>query len=369
MVSSLAMLATLSACSANSARDPIGGTGSGNGGSSGGGGSDGSGGSGADGNSGIAGGLNIIATDGGVRGMGECGGQTFPLARKPAKLLLLLDRSGSMRDPPDGASASTPKWDLTVPAVNQVVTDTDGRVSWGLKTFPEGDTTSCVVSDKIDVPIAAANAANVTPAVTNTTPQGNGTPTGDAMHAAVKYLKSLDAAGDTDQKYILLATDGEPSCVGGSETSQASSRPYAVQAVTDAATAGYHTFVVGVATTKTSATQALNDMAVAGQEARPDPNPLATKFYLANTKDELVTALGAVTGAILDCRFALSSPPPDGERVGVLLGTERIPPDSWNYADADKMTVEVTGASCDQIKSGASASVRIIFGCPQDPIR
>jgi hypothetical protein len=318
---------------------------------------------------GIAGGLNIVATDGGVQGMGECGGQTFPLARKPAKLLLVFDRSGSMRDPPDGASASTPKWDLTVPAVNQVITATDARVSWGLKTFPEGDTTSCVVSDAIDVPIAAANAAKVTAAISTTTPQGNGTPTGDAMHAAVKYLKSLDAAGDTDQKYVLLATDGEPSCVGGSETSQASSRPYAVQAVTDAATAGYHTFVVGVATTKTSATQALNDMAVAGQEARPDPNPLATKFYLANTKDELVTALVAVTGVILDCRFALSSPPPDGERVGVLLGTERIPPDSWNYTGADKMTVEVTGASCDQIKNGATGSVRIIFGCPQDPIR
>jgi hypothetical protein len=110
-------------------------------------------------------------------------------------------------------------------------------------------------------------------------------------------------------------------------------------------------------------------MANAGGEARPDPNPLATKFYLANTKDELVDALVAITGVIVDCRFSLSSPPPDGEHVGVLLGSDRVPPELWNYTGADKMTIEVTGASCDQIKSGAADALKIVFGCPQDPIR
>ena len=312
-----------------------------------------------------------IISVGGGDGMdaGQCGGQTFPLEKKPVKLLLVLDRSGSMKDKPDGATASTSKWDLTVPAVNEVITKTDSQVSWGLKTFPEGDGTSCIVTGAIDVAIAAMNAAKVTAAVTATTPEGNGTPTGDAMKAAVKYLDSLASAGDNDPKYILLATDGEPSCVGGKETGQDNARPYAVQAVTDAAKAGYHTFVVGVSTTKQSATQALNDMAIAGGEARADPNPLATKYYLASTKDELVAAFGAITGVILDCRFALSSAPPAGGHVGVLLGKDRVPPDSWNFTGPDKSTIEVTGASCDQIKSGATESVQVVFGCPTDPIR
>jgi len=86
--------------------------------------------------------------------MEQCGGQTFPLEKKPAKLLLVLDRSGSMKDKPDGATASTSKWDLTVPAVNEVVTTADSQVSWGLKTFPEGDGKSCIVTDAIDVAIA-----------------------------------------------------------------------------------------------------------------------------------------------------------------------------------------------------------------------
>jgi hypothetical protein len=358
---SFAIVAALSACSASTTRDDN----SVGSGADGGTGNTGSGGIGAVGGSSGVGG-SIIVDDGGGDEPLDCGGETFPLVRKPAKILLVLDRSGSMKDPPDGSSSATPKWDLTVPAVNEVITNTNAQVAWGLKTFPE--TSVCQVTDAIDVPVAANNAGAVTGAVSATTPEGDGTPTGDAMNAAVKYLQTLDAAGDTDQKYILLATDGEPSCVGGSEQSQATSRPYAVQAVKDAVTAGYHTFVVGVATTKTSATQALNDMAVAGEEARPDPNPLATKFYLANTKDELVTALSAITGVVLDCRFELSQLPDAGEHVGVRIGGETVPPDAWEFTGTDKKTVEVLGEWCDRIKSGQTDVVRIVFGCPTDPV-
>jgi hypothetical protein len=357
---SFLVVAPFWACSANSARDEnrVGGgsSGGGNGGTS-------AGGSSGAGSGGIL--INDAASAG--DGEAECGGQTFPLIRKPAKILLVLDRSGSMQDPPDGAAASTRKWDLVVPAVNQVITQTDAQVSWGMKSFPEGSGTYCAVTDVIDVPIAAKNAGKVTAAVTGMMADGDGTPTGQAMRAATKYLTSLDAAGDTDQKYILLATDGEPSCVNGQEVSQATARPDAVAAVTEAVTAGYHTFVVGVSTNKTAATQALNDMAVAGQEPRGDPNPLATKFYLANTKDELVKALSDITGVVLDCRFDLTDPPEAGEHVGVRLGSDRIPPDFWSWTP-DKKSIEVSGEWCEKIKSGGADSVRVVYGCPTDPI-
>ncbi len=370
MFSTALVIAALAGCSASGSRDntvqPASG---GAGGSSGGvgGAFGGASGSGLVGDGGS--GAGIAIPDSGVADGPDCGGQTFPLERKPAKVLLVLDRSGSMEEQPEGSTTGESKWALTVPSLNQVINDTNAQIQWGLKTFPEG-ATYCAVTDVIDVPLAANNAAAVTSAIeTKTTPKGNGTPTGDAMKAAVKYLAQLDAAGDTDQKYILLATDGEPSCVGGSETSQETARPHAVQAVTDAATAGYHTFVIGVSTTKTNARQALNDMAVAGQEARPDPNPLATKFYLANTRAELVAAMGAITGSVVDCRFALSNPPPDGEHVGVRIGNEVVPADAWDFTGSDKRTVEVTGAWCERIKSGQATAVRIVFGCPIDPVK
>jgi hypothetical protein len=366
----LAASAAFAGCSASSAREnrvdpPAGGAG-GNGAL---GGASGSGVGGASGASGASGAGGISIPDGGGTDSADCGGETFPLQRKPAKVLLVLDRSGSMEELPEGATDSTNKWNLVVPSLNQVITQTDAQIQWGLKTFPEGDTAYCTVTDAIDVQIAAANAGAVTGAITRTTPKGNGTPTGDAMKAAVKYLKSLDAAGDTDVKYILLATDGEPSCVGGSETSQQTARPYAVTAVTEAATANYHTFVIGVSTTKTNARQALNDMAVAGLEARPDPNPLATKFYLANTQSELVAAMSAITGVVVDCRFALTNPPPDGGHVGVRLGGETVPPESWDFVQGDRQTIEVTGEWCNRIKSGQADAVRIVFGCVRDPVR
>jgi hypothetical protein len=362
------VLAAMFGCSATSGRDnTIPGTAGGNGGN-GGGAFGGTGGSPVGGASGAAG-SGIIVDSGGGGDALECGGETFPLERKPAKVLLVLDRSGSMEEPPDGSTTNESKWQLTVPSLNEVIGNTGAQIQWGLKTFPEGDEAYCTVTDAIDVQLAANNASAVTGAISTTTPKGNGTPTGDAMKAAVKYLAQLDAAGDTDQKYILLATDGEPSCVGGSETSQETARPYAVQAVTDAANAGYHTFVIGVSTTKTNARQALNDMAIAGQEARPDPNPLATKFYLANTRTELIAAMSAITGSVVDCRFSLSSPPPDGERVGLRLGGQVVPSDAWDFTSPDKRTVEVSGEWCDRIKSGSADALRIIFGCPTDPVK
>jgi von Willebrand factor type A domain len=303
---------------------------------------------------------------------GECSNQSFDLQRKPAEILIVLDRSASMEDPPDGQpSGSASKWSLVVPGVNAVVTATDSAVSWGLKVFPEGEGSECVagsVTNMVPVAIAAANAKAVTDAVTATTPKGNGTPTGAAINAAVTYLKTLT---DPNPKFILLATDGDPSCSASGKDSTGA-RTYAVQAVTDAATAGFKTFVVGIATTKASATQALNDMAVAGQMARADSNPLATKYYLASTKDELVTSLQTITGQVASCTFDLKAKPPDPYNIAVHVNGMRAPNDmtkanGWDYTGSDQMHIQVYGSWCDQIKAANANTVNFVFGCPGQP--
>jgi len=279
--------------------------------------------------------------------------------------MLVLDRSASMKDPPTGATASTSKWDLVVPGINEVIRSTDASVLWGLKSFPEGSGSECVatgVTSAIDVPMAATNATAMTGAITATTPEGNGTPTGEAIKQAVAYLKTLTS---NNRRYILLATDGEPSCPTPSD----SARTYAVQNVTEAAAAGFHTFVVGVATTKATATTVLNQMAVAGLEARPDPNPLATKFYLANTKNDLVLALQAITGVVSTCLFPLNGKPPVPNNIAVKVDGTKAPQDmthadGWDYTNADLTAVEVFGSWCDKIKTAGANKVEIIFGCP-----
>ncbi len=310
-------------------------------------------------------------SDSGVVGE-ACANQSFDIGRKPAEILIVLDRSASMQDPPDGAaSGSASKWSLVVPGVNQVVSSTSALVSWGLKVFPEGDGAECVagsVTSMIPVPIAANDGAAVTAAVTATTPAGNGTPTGDAINAAVTYLKTLT---DPNPKFILLATDGEPSCNGTSKDSTGA-RTQAVQAVTDANTAGFKTFVIGVATTKDTATQALNDMAVAGGMARADSNPLATKYYLASTEDELVSALQTITGQVASCTFDLTAVPPDPTNIAVHVGGGRAPQDTthmngWDYSTPDDKQITVYGSYCDQIKASNQSTVNFVFGCVGQP--
>src|SRR5690606_6845649 len=111
----------------------------------------------------------------------NCGEQHFMQQASPAEVLLVLDRSASMQDPPSD-DVSTSKWDLTVPALNQVVESTNTLVHWGLKTFPESqDTDACspeTISNGIHIPIAENNAATVVQAINATTDEGDGTPTG-----------------------------------------------------------------------------------------------------------------------------------------------------------------------------------------------
>jgi hypothetical protein len=308
-----------------------------------------------------------VPSGGGVAGLENCGFQHFDLKVVPADVLLVLDRSASMQDEPDGASASTSKWDLVIPAVTEVISQTGSRVSWGMKSFPEGEGSECVsgsVTSKIDVPIADDNAMATVAQVMATQPNGNGTPTGDAIKAAVAYLQGVN---DGHKKFLLLATDGEPSCAGGTKDSS-KARTLATEAVAAAFAAGFPTYVVGVATTKDSATDALNAMATAGGVPTGGSNPLATKYYLASTQAALVMALQAITGEVAKtCVFNLDPAPPAPDFIAVKVSGTAISRDpgardGWEYTNAQHTALQVYGAACDTIQKSAD-SVEIIYGC------
>jgi len=308
------------------------------------------------GNSSSGGGSNTnlnVSNDGGPEAgdvlNGVCANQSFDLQRKPAEILLLLDRSASMNDPPDGAPSGTgSKWSLVVPGIDQVIMATSASVSWGLKVFPEGDGSACVagsVTSMIPVPIAPMNATPVVNGVMATTPQGNGTPTGDAINAAVTYLKTLT---DMNPKFILLATDGEPSCNGTTQDTTGA-RTQAVTSITAAAAAGFKTGM-----------------------ARADPNPLATKFYLASTEDELVTSLETITGQVASCVFDLTSVPPDPTNIAVHVNNTKAPQDTthmngWDYTGTDDKQIQIYGSWCDQITAANANTVNFVFGCVGQP--
>jgi len=311
-----------------------------------------------------------------------CGFDSFALQRAPVDLFVVLDRSASMRDDSKGDDANPDagrpsKWEQLIPALAEVIGKSDPSISWGLKTFPEspesadGSNTEChddTVTDRIDVAIAPMNGAQTAATVTAVSPDGDGTPTGAAIQVALGYLQGLKTK---DQKYILLATDGEPSCSGTAgdlDKDSSDAKEDAVAAVTAAAGAGVHTFVIGVAT-KSSATSTLNRLATSGLEPRTDTSPDAAKFYLASTQGELVEALRSIVAPIAStCVFTLTRPPPDPTNIAVEVGGAKAPADpahadGWDYTDANLAQVQVYGSWCDRVKSGAN-TVQVVYGCP-----
>jgi hypothetical protein len=314
-------------------------------------------------------------------GMPICGLFQFQPTPKAADIMMVLDRSGSMTDAPEGAPSGSPsKWTIVTPALMSVVTATQGSISWGLKTFPEATTdslTDCAggITSVIDVQVAPMDGMTMNNVIAATTANGSGTPTADAITAAATYLGKLT---DNNPKYLLLATDGEPDCVGTTKESGTNNPAdtAAVTAVGKALMAGFPTFVVGIVTSKDSATTELNNLATAGGEALNAGNPLSNSFYetdLASNSTAITQALQSITGQISTCLFPLSSPPPvenDGTKVGVYLGASmtRIPYDAtmtkgWAYTDTNDTAIQVYGSWCDMIQAAGAGAVQIIYGC------
>ena len=192
-----------------------------------------------------------------------------------------------------------------------------------------------------------------------------GTPTAAVMNAAVTYMKTLT---DPNPKYLLLATDGEPNCPNGAATLATNDDSGAETAVANAFSAGFPTFVVGIATTSDpGATTALNAMAVAGGE--PQANA-ATQYYAVTDSASLVTALNSILGIVASCKVSLAGAPsnvnnvavsaedPSGARVEIM----QDPANGWSF-DATKANIVLNGTACDELQSGTYKNFQFIYAC------
>jgi hypothetical protein len=293
----------------------------------------------------------------------NCGVATASLQMQPPEIMIVFDKSGSMDDDVMGndcgnRTGCVTKWALTTGGTATVLNMTNSTVNWGLKLFPSND--QCGVNNNIDVQIAANNAAAVNRVIGNTSPGGR-TPTRYAVQAAVTYL---DTRNTPNPKFILLATDGLPNCANMSTADNANDPMGAVMAVRDAASAGYPTYVVGVATAGSNAHNTLNEMAVAGMRPRAG----SPSYYSVNTEAELVTALSTIARSAATCTLALPTRPPDPANVGVRVDNMRVPRDpshanGWDYG-AGMQSIILYGQYCTNVMNMTYTDIRALFGCP-----
>ena len=335
--------------------------------SSGGGSTGGSGGTGAGGSGGMySGGSGGSSGTGGTGGAGggidntpdalNCGVENFTLQPGlPPDLMIVLDRSGSMDSPPGSGGAS--KWMQVTGAINQTVTMLQSSIKFGLEYFPSDS--DCAVAAP-DVPVGPNNASAIAASIAAHMPDGL-TPTADAIHNAAQSLMSV---GDQNPKYILIATDGDPTCDATYETTTGDDAMDAKNAVSEAATAGVHTFVVGVATDTTSE-GVLNDLAMRGMEPRPNGPPY---YYLVTNQQDLVTTINMIAGQIVSCSFMLQMVPPYPDQVSITANGQTVPRDpthmnGWDYGPGMN-SIQFYGPWCTNLQSGMVMNVMAIFGCP-----
>ena len=301
---------------------------------------------------------------------GNCGLKTTGLVPHPADLLLVLDKTGSLTRAMDstsecatGSTTCQQRWATLVSGLNAVLTSSSSDVNWGLELFNSDG--SCGVAAP-EVPIAPGSAAAVQAYIATVTPGGS-TPTRVAIDTAVTYLKTLT---DTNGKYILLATDGEPNCGGGgggrggggAGTTDVQNTITAIQTAAGPPN-GFQTFVIGVGVEAGN----LTSFATAGGTGQ---------YYPANSPDQLTTALNAIVGTVASCTFALGKVPPDPNNIVIQFNgdkTLRPPQDTthtngWDYTSPSDNTVQVYGSWCDNVTNGTYSTSEVLMGCPGQQI-
>lgn len=311
-----------------------------------------------------------MADDGGVSGVGTgpiCADLKTPLNfdTKIPSVIIAFDKSGSMTTRFGTGTRLSTELDVLEPLVLSL----QDRIRWGFIEFPmNGSGTTCTsgcCADKVQVGVAPMNGAAVVDAMGGR-PMGFdiriGTPTGMALQTVADYFAMLP--NDGSERFVLLSTDGEPTCPG------ADACETAVQNVAKLAASGVKTIVLGIGQDFNQSTSCLDRLANAGGVLRPGGPP---NYYAASEPATLEKYLGEITMNLArpSCTLTLAGAPPDPKKVAVFLDDREIPWDpkhvnGWDYEGQSE--VRLFGQACTDLQAMSAKSIRVLQGCPPKSI-
>jgi hypothetical protein len=282
-----------------------------------------------------------------------CGGMQFAIERVPPNVLLVLDRSGSMREPISDFSSSS-KFDDLQAALQSLVMQFDSQMRLGLDLFPDPQGAPCQ-GGRIVIPPGQGNGAQILSAVSQSG-LSQSTPTAATLDTVIQSHALADPARTN---YVVLATDGQPTCDDQDVTSRINALYTATPSV--------RTFVIGVGSETSSDPQLLNEWAMAGRTARFG----MTQYYQSNSPMDLQQAFSAIAGGLASCTFRMAQPASDPTQLYVWSNGAQVPADAnagFTY-DASGPSVTLHGAACDQLQQNPSTKIQVVFGCPSPPIQ
>jgi hypothetical protein len=336
-----------------------------------------------------------------LAGLGDCGTTTEHAQYDTANILLVIDKSGSMTDQPDGFTLD--KWDALKTALGSALNNVVGEINFGLVLFPfasdhqipldcsDGCCEVATGTAAVNVPIepGASGVSKVLDAVNGALP-GGGTPTAAALTSALQYFTTGDGAALKGQKFVLLATDGGPNCNIDNTCDAAHCTPNldgqcpagnccdqdgqyclddtsVVAQIQALKSAGVSTFVVGIPGSEMYA-QYLDTFAVSGGVTNPSAPP---SYYAVSAKggvQGLVDVFTSITTHLVrNCDVPLESAPQNLDLVNVAVDCQVIPyadGAGWKIAGADQTTLTLEGDACHGIQTDGARRVDIVYGCP-----
>jgi hypothetical protein len=288
-------------------------------------------------------------------------------------VLIVLDRSGSMDR--EG------RWTPSVSAVRTITNDLQAQINFGLAMFPQPpangsanggqiDITMCLsamdpqtcLDDLIDAvggtctpgSIIVPVGPNTAPMIASTldmTNSAGGTPTGETLENLVTtYATSeLDPDALPRPKFVLLVTDGQPTCPnGGGENTTQPDIDRSNAAIDALLKKGVRTYVIGYNTTGPG-----NEMLAAVLDGFAQRGGTGDMMHRP-VEDEasLKAAFQQIAGAVVNCTFVLDKPPMRADYVLVKIDGTQVnldDPNGWHLV-GDR-TVELVGSTCDTLKS------------------
>lgn len=289
-------------------------------------------------------------------------------------MMIVLDRSGSMTE---GG-----RWAPSVSAVRRVTAELQDRIRFGLAMFPDpganptaavggiagcfsapdpqacldmmtnGASNAVCAPGKVVVPVAESTADEIAQQLDSTQPNG-GTPTAETLQALADSYAGEPAGPDQKPhlKYVLLVTDGQPTCPAGMGSDTTPADIDASNAAIDALTAkDVKTYVIGYDTTSPgneALASVLDGFAQRGGTGDQMHRPV-------EDETSLLTELQRITGEIAGCAFSLSMAPQRADFVLVRLDGLQInldDPNGWRL-NGDR-EVELVGSACESFKTGA----------------